>query len=56
MVSSVGFSQGDLSDDGNGKITYTGSSPTRFRLQGIASGTSGPNNEIHFAFYFLDSL
>ena len=51
MVSTVGFSQGDLSDDGNGKITYTGSSPTRFRLQGIASGSSGPNNEIHFAFF-----
>ncbi len=51
MNSIVGFSEGALSDDGNGLITYSGSSPKIFKLQGIASGSSGPNNEIHFAFF-----
>lgn len=56
MSSTEGFSKGDLSDNGSGLITYSGSSPRVFRVEGIASGSSGANNEIHFAFFKNGSL
>ena len=51
MTATTGYSQGDLSVDTDGLMTYSGSSPRVFRISGVASGSSGANNEIHFAFF-----
>ena len=58
MSPTTSFSQGDLSVDGNGKITYSGST-TIFKVSGIVNGTlglSGVDDEIIFAIYKNGSI
>lgn len=50
------FSSGDELIHTNNRITYTGTTPTVFQIEGILSIESSNNNEIHCAFFRNDIL
>jgi hypothetical protein len=50
------FSSGGELIHTNNRITYTGTTPTVFQIEGIISVESGNNNEIHCAFFRNDIL
>jgi hypothetical protein len=51
MSPTVGYDTSNFAVDVSGIVTYSGADTILVKLEGIASGTSGANNEIHFAFF-----